>query len=206
MGKVVKIMVLIVEILMGLVVLGFIVMVVTGDREVMVDSEQMEIERKERLEKFREVDLHGFSAKDLNDKVVTSDIFKDNEITMINLWVTSCSSCISEMPTLNKLYENKPLKSNVISICVDSGESLKALRNAKKIAAKEKIKFLTLVPDEVLESKLTDMVHCFPTTVFVDKKGCIVGEPFTGCVSEDKYKEEIEKRIQMIYSKSYDLE
>ncbi|MCI6809084.1 MAG: redoxin domain-containing protein, partial [Spirochaetia bacterium] len=44
-----------------------------------------------------------FSAKDINNKNITSEIFEDAELTMINIWGTFCGPCIKEMPDLAQL-------------------------------------------------------------------------------------------------------
>ncbi|MBQ4235421.1 MAG: TlpA family protein disulfide reductase, partial [Treponema sp.] len=39
-----------------------------------------------------------FTATDLNGRIVTSEIFEKNKVTMLNIWGTFCGPCIREMP------------------------------------------------------------------------------------------------------------
>ena len=46
-----------------------------------------------------------FSAQIVNGDAVGSSIFKDYQLTMINIWGTLCKPCINEMPDLEALYQ-----------------------------------------------------------------------------------------------------
>ena len=43
---------------------------------------------------------YTFESQDLDGNKITSDIFSNNIITMINIWGTFCGPCIREMPEL----------------------------------------------------------------------------------------------------------
>ncbi|KAJ49208.1 putative oxidoreductase, partial [Clostridium tetanomorphum DSM 665] len=61
-----------------------------------------------------------FKVNDVNDKVVTNDIFKDKKLTMINIWGTFCKPCIDEMPELQDLYNEYGKKDvNIIGVVAD---------------------------------------------------------------------------------------
>ena len=47
-----------------------------------------------------------FSATDRKGKPCTESIFKENKITMVNLWEPWCGPCVSEMPELQRLYND----------------------------------------------------------------------------------------------------
>ena len=49
--------------------------------------------------------FEAFTAADLEGNPVSEEIFKDYDLTMINIWATFCGPCISEMPDLGKLNE-----------------------------------------------------------------------------------------------------
>ena len=50
------------------------------------------------------IDLSSFEIVDLNGDTVTQDIFKDYDITMINIWATWCGPCRSELPEIQAAY------------------------------------------------------------------------------------------------------
>ena len=127
------------------------------------------------------VDLTNFAAQTSEGKTVNQDIFKNYDLTMINIWSTWCGGCIKEMKDLQELYDMLPKNVNLISICADgSGES--ELMN--KILAQNNVKFTTLVDGSKLNNSLLDRITTFPTTIFVDKNGNIVGKPQVGIPGE----------------------
>lgn len=44
-----------------------------------------------------------FEGTDLEGNTVTSDIFSQSKVTMVNIWATYCNPCLSEMPGLGEL-------------------------------------------------------------------------------------------------------
>ena len=48
---------------------------------------------------------YSFESTDLDGNKITSDIYSNNKITMINIWGTFCGPCIREMPELAQLSE-----------------------------------------------------------------------------------------------------
>lgn len=139
-----------------------------------------------------------FKAKTLDGKEIDSSIFKDNKLTMINLWGTFCGPCIDEMPEIQELYkEVKKDKVNVIGIVSDTpDENNEEL--AKTILEKKGAKFTNIIPDEKIKNNVLKDVKGFPTTVFVDSEGNIVGEPISGAHSKEDYKKAIEDRLKDI--------
>lgn len=121
--------------------------------------------------------LKSFTTTDLYGTEVTQDVFKDADVTMVNIWATWCGFCVEEMPELQKVYEQLPEGANMISICSD-GESEGDL--AKQILEKNEVKFKALLPSADMEDSLLSGVSSFPTTVFVDKEGNLVGNPVVG--------------------------
>ena len=61
-----------------------------------------------------------FSTKDLDGNTVTSDIFENYDVTLVNIWGTFCGPCKTELPHLEaayKAYADK--KVNVIAVTAD---------------------------------------------------------------------------------------
>lgn len=158
------------------------------------------------------VPLGDFKAQDFDENTITNDIFADYDLTMINLWTTSCGYCIEEMPVLNELREelqDEGKRFNVISICMDIGdtESIKAtnLNKAKEIINKTGVNYPNLIPDSVLlEGRLKD-IQAFPESFFVDKEGNVISQPYVGALSKNHWRVTIENEIDK-FSKSTDKE
>ena len=127
-----------------------------------------------------------FSAKDINNKNITSEIFEDAELTMINIWGTFCGPCIKEMPDLSllsKKYDEQ--KFQIIGVVIDAVnrkglQDLKQMDAAKKIVKQTGADYIHIVPDTKLQNGILQNVFAVPTTIFVDKNGNQVGETYTG--------------------------
>lgn len=130
-----------------------------------------------------QIGLMNFSTEDMNGNAITQDILADYDLTMVNIWATWCGYCLEEMPELQKLYESLPENVNLITICTDA-EQNKDL--AADILKQSNTTFSTLIGNESLEQSLTRYVSGFPSTVFVDNEGNLVGQGISGIPTRDK--------------------
>ncbi|MCY6354233.1 TlpA family protein disulfide reductase [Clostridium sp. ZS2-4] len=151
--------------------------------------------------KFSTINISGFEAKNLNGEKITSDILKNNKITMVNIFTTWCNPCIEEMPDIAKLHTNLPENSNIIGICVDAGDDDDTLKLAQKIMKKSNANFNVLIPDEVLKKRLLNLVNMYPTTIYIDSNGNIVGDIHSSRHTEEDYRKGIIQRLQIVQNK-----
>ncbi|WP_052356616.1 TlpA family protein disulfide reductase [[Clostridium] dakarense] len=153
------------------------------------------------VEKAEEQTLNGtveFKSKTIQGKNIDSSIFKNNKLTMINIWGTYCGPCIDEMPELQELYkEVKANNVNVIGIVSDTPDEENELL-AKSILDKTGAKFDNVIPDKGLYEWISKNVKGTPTTIFVDKDGKIVGSALVGSASKDDYKAKIDEVLKSI--------
>ena len=120
-----------------------------------------------------------FTAQDLNGKTVYGDeVFKANKVTLINVWATWCGPCVSELPELQKIYnEYKDTGVEIIGLCVDQNPqaNMSTIKNTlSKAGVKYKIIFNTQELNDLFPAKY------IPTTYFIDSNGNAVGEPIVG--------------------------
>ena len=131
----------------------------------------------------------SFETTDLEGNTVNSaDIFKENKITMINLWGTFCGPCIREMPDLEILRERlKEKECGIIGIVVDveGPQDTEVIDAAKEIIAYTGVTYNNLVPWESIWETLP--AEFVPTTYFVDENGQIIGEEAVGARGADEY-------------------
>lgn len=144
--------------------------------------------------------LGSFSTEDLNGNAVTESVFRDYDITMVNIWATWCGACVSEMPELQKLYEQLPENVNLLSICTDGNEESEL---AKKILEKKNVKFPALIANEDMNEAFVEKFPSLPTTIFVDKDGNIVGNSIAGVPGRNEeivpaYLEAINNALQAV--------
>lgn len=137
-----------------------------------------------------------FKCTDVNGKEVSSEIFKDSKITLINLWGTWCSPCVDELPDLGKLYEKVKDKGlNVVGVVEDG---MKNEENVKKILDKSKITFTNIIPDERFYDDFVSLCGLYPASLLVDSSGQVVGELINGARTEDEYINLIEDALEKL--------
>lgn len=159
----------------------------------------------ESTEKFEPYSIGDFSAKNFDGETVSKDVFSDYDLTMINLWTTTCSYCIEEMPYLNELrneFHEKGKKFNVISICMDIGNTEEInednLAIAKEIIEKTNVSYENLIPDNMLLEGRLKGVQAFPESFFVDRNGNVVSEPYIGALPKNHWRVVMNNEINKI--------
>lgn len=137
---------------------------------------------KEMADKASGISFSSFAVTDLNGNPVSQDIFKDYDVTMINVWATWCGPCRRELPDIQAAYEKLPTNANIISICDDAGQETEL---AGQIVEKVGIQYAVLVPDDAMDEFLNEYISAFPTTFLVDKEGNVIGQPIVGVPRAD---------------------
>ena len=121
----------------------------------------------------------NFETKDLNgNTVIGSELFASHKATMLNIWETTCSACMSEMPELNKMAEEFEAKGGqLVGLVYDAADD-ELIAEAKDISVDLKLNFVNLIPTQEMKELLK--VQAFPTTYFFNEKGEIVGDAVMG--------------------------
>lgn len=146
-------------------------------------------------------DLGDFKTTDINGREYTTDMFKDYDLTLVNVFTTWCSPCVEEMPELQKFKEEMEAKGIGIATVVydtvgDTGEvNQEAVDKVKILADKAGLTFPMLMPDETELNGRLKGIDGFPESFFVDKDGNIVGETYAGANTFEGWKEIAEKEL-----------
>ncbi len=141
----------------------------------------------------------AFEGKDLDGNEVKSEkLFSSNAVTVVNLWFTTCSPCVSELPDLEKLNKELSKKGgavigiNAFTLKGDANE----IKSAKDVLAQAGVTYQNVYFDESTEAgKLVSENYAFPTTYVIDRNGNIVGEPLVGAVNSGKQAEALKTLI-----------
>lgn len=137
----------------------------------------------------------SFTAADLDGNEVTEEIFAEKDVTMVNIWGTFCSPCVSEMPDLAEISDSMPENQQMIGLVIDvTDESDPNYELAKKVLDSAGATFTQIIANDDFNSLLYSITGV-PTTVFVDKEGRILGDPIVGN-DVDAYKKRLEKYAQ----------
>jgi peroxiredoxin len=103
-------------------------------------------------------------------RYVRLDDFR-GKIVFLNFWTTWCPSCITEMPSMEKLHR-KLLGKNFAMVAVNIKESSSRVKNFIK---KHKLTFTALL-DTTGEVSTEFGIRTIPTSFIIDKSGKIIGQ------------------------------
>ena len=155
------------------------------DKDMMDDSMA---DKDMMMEDDSAVKFPAFEGKDLDGNPVTSELFKNNAVTVVNFWFSTCAPCIGELGELDELDQMLREKGGaVIGINADTiGGDESMIMEAKCILEKKGAKYQNIYfPADSEAGKLTYSITAFPTTVVVDRNGNIVGEAILGGINNE---------------------
>ena len=130
-----------------------------------------------------------FEANTIEGEVVTSEMFSQSRLTMINVWATYCNPCLSEMPDLGEIAtEYDSAEFQMIGVISDVAEDAieEDINNAKDLIQQTSANYPHLLLNESLYRNLVGGVSSVPTTFFVDQKGEMLGYAI-GAQSKDTW-------------------
>ena len=139
----------------------------------------------------------SFEATTVDGEPVTSDIFSESKLTMINIWATYCNPCLMEMPDLGDIaqeYDKSDFQLiGIVSDVVDSA-SQSDIDNVKELIAQTHANYPHLLLNQSLFENLVGGVSSVPTTFFVNQKGEVIGY-IVGANDEDTWEQMIDELL-----------
>lgn len=131
---------------------------------------------------FETTDLYG-------NPVSSSDLFSQNEVTMVNCWATWCGFCVGELPDLQQIDGRlKARGCGVVGFLTD-GEDPDDLEDAIRDVQEAGVTYPVVLAPKNLDDYF-DFSKGMPATYFVNRNGEIVGTPIFGA-QVDKYEQAI---------------
>lgn len=123
--------------------------------------------------------LNSFTARTLDGGSFSADDFSDADITVINIWSTTCGPCIREMPELAEFAAGLPDTVRVMTWCIDAEYS----PDRSQIGQFMKdcgFHGITLTSGDGDMQTFLEQLQYTPTTVFLDSSGNLLSEPVIG--------------------------
>ncbi|MDE6925126.1 MAG: TlpA family protein disulfide reductase [Acetatifactor sp.] len=128
-------------------------------------------------EKEESMSRIAFEGQDVEGNVVSSEIFSESKLTMVNVWATYCNPCLREMPDLGELaVEYDPEEFQIIGIISDVQEGMdqKIVDYASDLIGQTGADYTHLILNESVYYALLTDVTAVPTTFFIDSDGVIL--------------------------------
>lgn len=145
--------------------------------------------------------FNNISGKDFDGNDVDESLFSKNAVTVMNFWFTGCKPCVAELSKLNELNDAiKSMGGEVVGVNTDTFDGKEStIKEAKKILESQGVKYRNFALDANSDAgKYASEIMAFPTTILVDRKGNIVGEPMVGGIDNQENYDTLMKRIKSV--------
>ena len=132
----------------------------------------------------------------LDGTTFSSEQLKRSKLTVLNVWETTCPSCIGEFPALEEISnELNPNEIQIIGLChdlLDSDGTLRAsyVETAKAIISDTGVTYPQLIPDYDMYQYLRSVLAGYPTTYFLTSEGEIL-ESIAGSNNKEGWLEKL---------------
>lgn len=136
----------------------------------------------------------AFEGTDLDGNSVSSEIFSQSKLTMVNVWATYCNPCLREMPELGELAaEYDAAEFQLIGIVSDVMEGADQSQ-AEHLVQQTGANYPHLLLNESIYYALLTDVSGVPTTFFIDENGVVLGR-VVGAKEKSVWKEIINELL-----------
>ena len=139
-----------------------------------------------------------FEAQDMEGNPVSSEIFSEAKLTMVNVWATYCNPCLREMPGLGELAgEYASDEFQIVGVISDvlEGSDQRTLDYAADLVEQTSADYTHLLLNESLYDALLTDVSAVPTTFFIDEDGVIL-DTVVGSMEKSAWEEKINELLE----------
>ena len=127
--------------------------------------------------------LTDFTAETLDGAEFSPETLAAADLTVLNIWQTTCPPCIREMPELAELEKELPERVRFVTWCLDGAYAEEETRSILTDAGFEGTTIIAADGDLMT---FLQTVQYTPTTVFIDSEGNLIGEPVIGAFQKPK--------------------
>ena len=139
-----------------------------------------------------------FEGHDIEGNTVSSTLFSESKLTMVNVWATYCNPCLSEMPGLGELaaaYDSEEFRIIGIISDVQEGASQEMMDLAVDLIEETGADYTHLLLNKSLYYALLTDVSAVPTTFFIDENGVIL-DTVIGAMDKSAWEEKINALLE----------
>lgn len=139
-----------------------------------------------------------FEAQDMEGNTVSSEIFAETKLTMVNVWATYCNPCLQEMPGLGELAgEYAPEEFRIVGVISDvmEGADQKTIDLAAGLIEQTGADYTHLLLNESLYYALLTDVTAVPTTFFINENGVIL-DTVIGSMEKSAWEEKVNALLE----------
>ncbi len=144
----------------------------------------------------------AFEASTITGSDMTSDVFSEAELTMIDVWATYCSACLNEMPDLAELsgeYDADTFQIIGIISDVTQESTIIDRQSAADLIAQTQADYPHLLLNDSLYTAFVSDVMYVPTAFFINADGEIL-ETDVGTRSKEEWEEIIDALLDEVES------
>lgn len=185
--------------LVVILIIGIGILKIQFNKKKTLNKKDIKLTSSENKKDSEEISLKtlkfipSFNLKDEKDKEINSGIFKDNKITLVNLWGSWSKDSLDELVYIEEIHnEMKDQGVNVIGIVEDGPKNKKGI---KYILRNKNITFRNIIPNEEFYREFVSLFSSYPYSVIVDSNGKII-EFINGRREKSQYKNLIEKALK----------
>ena len=131
----------------------------------------------------------SFETLDSEGEIWTDAVFAEHELTLINYWAYWCGPCVSELPELQRLYEDYADRG--LLVLGVSDEEYEA--DNRQVVEETGVSYPCLRYTEAFDAWMN--TGYIPTTIFVDGSGKVVGSPLVGSRSYEDWAAFVEEYL-----------
>lgn len=139
-----------------------------------------------------------FEASDTKENEVSSGIFLETKLTMINVWATYCNPCLEEMTDLGELsreYDSGEFQIIGVISDVPEGTDQDSLEKVSGLIEQTGADYPHLLINQSIYKAMLADVTVVPTTFFFDEHGMLL-DTLVGARDKDGWKEIIDALLE----------
>lgn len=137
-------------------------------------------------------ELHFETTDVFGNKITSEELFGDRKVTMLNVWTTWCIYCLQEMEELEEISRKAKEKDCAVVGILADGITPEAVEKGISIMEEYGVTYTVILPWDGFNNDMP--LQGYPTTLFIDSEGRVLGDAVTGAYV-DQYESRIDEEL-----------